>query len=152
MAQFAKKPTEVEGPRKIRLKTGGLKLLGQQVNIYSCTLDQGHKLEDTANPDYWANDARRIKKGTLIFATAYDDSFAAFLWVYDAGPTWLRVRPMLHANFAGEEKLSSDPSLYSIDKVDNGWRVFHKDSKALLTQNLDSEEAAKNFVKMITKT
>jgi hypothetical protein len=151
MAQAAKK-TEAEAPRKIRLKSGGLKLLGQDLNIYSCKLDMGHRFEDTANPDYWANDARRIKKGTLIFATAYDDSFAAMFWVYDAGPTWLRVRTMLHQNFAGEEKLSSDTSLYTVDKVDNGWRVFHKESKSLLATGLDSEIAAQNFVKQITKT
>lgn len=151
MAQVAKKTPEPEA-RKVRLKATGLKLLGQKMNIYSAELDMGHVFEDMLQPDYWANEARKIKKNTMIFATAYDDSFVALLWVYDAGPTWLRVRPMVHAKFDKDDKLSSDPSLYTVDKVDNGWRVFHKDSKSLLVTGLGSEIEAHNFVKALTKT
>jgi hypothetical protein len=151
MATAAKK-TEAEAPRRIRLPVPNLKLLAQEANQYAVKLDQGHRFEDMLNPDYWANHARKIRKNTLLFCTAYDDSFYAILWVYDAGPTWLRVRKIVHESFEKDEKLSSDPSLYTIDKVQNGWRVIHKDSKALLASGLDSEEAAESFVKMTTKT
>lgn len=136
-----------------KLKTNRRELADFKRQFHSITPEAAHSVEDTLKPEYWAHVAPNFRIGDRIEAIWEDGSKFLEYTVMETGEAWVKVVVI------NEVKLTKDGKAEQKDEVEvkqdykakyinrhSGWGVIRTSDNVRLEENLDSKEAAENWI------
>lgn len=113
--------------------------------VYYVTPEHNTSLEEMLTPEYWAHVSKSLKPNDRVEVVAADGSWFAELYVRAAGANSATVVLLRKVEFSAVQKPdASGYKAYFAGKAK--WRVIRESDKAVMIENLATEEAAKDWI------